>query len=100
MLRVRKEFCAGCGICARVCPTGAITLDAGTAEIDQVKCIDCYRCLQACPRGAIVAVGIDLESAVPSVQELRRELTRLQAEMERAARRLESLGQRRKMRLS
>ena len=98
MLNVRREFCVGCGACTRVCPTGAISLDSGTAEIDQAKCTDCYNCVQACPRGAIVAVGIGLKSAAaPSIQELRNSLLYLQAEVQIAARRLKSLEQRRKI---
>jgi Fe-S-cluster-containing hydrogenase component 2 len=98
MLNVRKEFCVGCGACTRVCPTGAISLDAGTAEIDQAKCTGCYNCFQACPRGAIIAVGTGLKpTPVPSIQELRNSILRLQAEVQIAARRLKSLEQRRKI---
>jgi Fe-S-cluster-containing hydrogenase component 2 len=95
MLNVRKEFCVGCGVCTRVCPTGAISLDAGTAEIDQAKCIGCYNCFQACPRGAIVALDTVLKpAAVSSIQELKNRLLRLQAELETAARRLQRLKER------
>jgi Fe-S-cluster-containing hydrogenase component 2 len=88
----------GCGVCTRVCPTGAISLDAGTAEIDQAKCIGCYNCVQACPRGAIVVVGTGLKpTPVSSIPELRDSLLRLQAEVQIAARRLKSLEQRRKI---
>jgi ferredoxin len=98
MLRIRKEFCVGCGACTRVCPTGAISLEAGTAEIDQAKCTLCYSCIQTCPRGAIVAVGTGLKpTPVPSIQELRNRLLRLQAEVQMAAGRLRSLEQRRKI---
>lgn len=98
MLNVRKDICVGCGVCTRVCPTGSISLDGGKAQIDQVKCTGCLNCVQACPRGAIVAVETSLKpAAVPSIQELRNNLMRLQAEVQGAARRLKSLEQRRRI---
>jgi ferredoxin len=99
MLNIRRNICSGCGACARICPTGAISLDDGKARIDQAKCNDCYRCIQACPKGAIVAVEKGLKpDAISSIQELRNNLMCLQAEMQRVARRLKSLEQRRKIR--
>jgi len=53
MLNIRNEFCIGCGICTKACPTGAISVKAGKAQINQSVCIQCYRCANACPRGAI-----------------------------------------------
>jgi len=98
MLNVKKELCVGCGRCTRVCPTGAISLDAGTAGIDQDKCISCLNCVQACPKGAIVAVEIGLKpTPVYSMQELRNRLLLLQADMQRASLRLKSLEQQRKI---
>jgi len=99
MLNIRREICAGCGVCTRVCPTGAISLYRGKARIDQAKCTDCYLCIQACPREAIVAVEKDLKpAAILSIQELRNSLMSLQTEMQMVARRLKSLEQRRKIR--
>ena len=46
--------CIACGICAGVCPTGAITLDDdGRPLIDLAKCERDGECVSACPTGAI-----------------------------------------------
>ena len=72
MLKVRKELCRGCGICAESCPTAAISLRWGYAEIDQKRCNKCRLCLDICLQGAIVEivpVSIDeLSSMVTSLK--------------------------------
>ena len=48
--------CIACGVCAGVCPTGAITLDAqGRPVINLEKCDRDGECVSACPTGAIRA---------------------------------------------
>lgn len=71
--------CDQSGDCARVCPTGAITLTDDPAErrkrwrIDHARCIFCGLCEEVCPRQAIaltrefrlaVTNKHDLETAV------------------------------------
>ncbi len=48
--------CISCGICARVCPAGAISLDDdGRPVIDLSKCERDGECVSACPTSAIQA---------------------------------------------
>lgn len=49
------DACTRCGICARVCPTGNITV-AGSVEFAD-RCEVCYACLHACPQGALHIPG-------------------------------------------
>lgn len=46
-----SDKCANKGICATVCPTGAIT-PANPKDIDINKCISCCACIKACPESA------------------------------------------------
>ncbi len=52
-LQVDPDQCTGCGICAAVCSTGAISKRAedGIVVMDQDKCIGCHYCFFACPFG-------------------------------------------------
>jgi len=57
ILRVRRDLCVGCGLCAESCPQQAISLHSAQAKIDQNRCNHCGLCLDVCPRGAIVEVA-------------------------------------------
>ena len=50
-----EGLCMGCGVCAQICPGGAITL-RGRPEFDYGRCIQCFCCIELCPQGALTAV--------------------------------------------
>ena len=48
-----KSGCIGCGICAKFCKEGAITLVNNIPVIDYSKCSGCKTCATKCPRKCI-----------------------------------------------
>jgi len=50
---VDAKKCTGCGICARGCPMGAISMH-GLPRFRYDLCIDCWCCAESCPEGAII----------------------------------------------
>ncbi len=45
--------CTGCGLCVEVCPTGAMTMVGGQAQVDREACVGCGACVDECPVDAI-----------------------------------------------
>lgn len=73
-VRVDTERCTACGLCARFCPTDALT--AGYAfepngremfdlQFRSASCVDCRVCPVACPEDAIVVeAGVDQAAVI------------------------------------
>ena len=50
---ILQDKCCGCTVCVKMCPFGAITMDAKLAVIDLAKCTLCGACAEACKFKAI-----------------------------------------------
>ena len=46
---LRRELCRGCTHCIRVCPTEAIRVRQGKAQVMPHRCIQCGECIRVCP---------------------------------------------------
>ncbi len=49
---LEKSKCTGCTTCMKHCPTEAIRIRNGRAEIDAKRCIDCGECIRNCTHNA------------------------------------------------
>ena len=85
VLRVRKDLCLGCGLCAESCPRQAISLQSSQAQIDQNRCDHCGLCRDVCPQGAII------ELTPVSRRELQATVTGLKSRTEDTIARIEKL---------
>jgi ferredoxin-type protein NapH len=52
-IRVERDRCTGCNICARNCMTGAIKMVDQVAVVDQLSCMSCHECVDVCDWHAI-----------------------------------------------
>lgn len=65
-LEYDPEKCAGCGMCAAVCPHGVFALKGRRAEItDRDACMECGACMRNCPAAAIrVRTGVGCATGI------------------------------------
>lgn len=61
---VDKGKCMECGICARECPSGAISIE-NPKETDAEKCISCSRCITVCKEKARHFGGLKYRMVAP-----------------------------------
>ena len=62
----RKDTCVYCTVCAKKCPTGALSVNRAQKQwtIDRLLCISCGYCVEACPKDSL---AFATEHAAPSV---------------------------------
>ncbi len=52
--RLAASACISCGVCLKVCPVKAISMDAlNLPDIDTSRCVRCLCCHEMCPTGAM-----------------------------------------------
>lgn len=56
--------CLGCGDCASVCLSHAISIQEGVAKVDPTLCIGCGMCVAECPKKIISMIPRDAASIV------------------------------------
>ncbi len=58
VLVIDMSSCVLCGLCARRCPTGALTVDraSGTWTVDRANCLQCGNCVNGCPKHSLALV--------------------------------------------
>lgn len=60
MVEIDYERCVGCGRCANVCPTGAISVTLKMPTVNPLACSACGQCVEVCRTGAIHWKGAEI----------------------------------------
>lgn len=60
-VRLMADRCQGCVNCTKRCPTEAIRIRGGKAQITSSRCVDCGECIRHCPAKAKSSVTDELE---------------------------------------
>jgi len=61
-VHLKEDKCKGCVNCIRRCPTEAIRVRDGKANIIETRCIDCGECVRTCANKAKVVVADSLSA--------------------------------------
>lgn len=72
---INQEKCSGCGICAPLCPYGAISMNVTDpnhprARIEMTQCKGCGVCTTACPSTAIMLHGYTEDQIMAQISAL------------------------------
>ncbi|MFW9972036.1 MAG: FAD-dependent oxidoreductase [Candidatus Odinarchaeota archaeon] len=52
-IEIDDNKCGLCGLCSKICPYNAITIESDKVSIDKFKCKGCGTCVSVCPTTAI-----------------------------------------------
>lgn len=61
-LTLDEDACIGCSHCMKACPTEALRVRDGKAQLNPDRCIDCGNCFKVCPTKAIYIQQDDFDS--------------------------------------
>lgn len=79
-IRMNKESCNACGLCAMKCKASCI--DSKSKTVDHTRCVTCFNCLSSCRKGALSYSFRKAEKALPEekkVDDARRRFVALSA---------------------
>jgi 2-oxoglutarate ferredoxin oxidoreductase subunit delta len=69
-IKIKEEYCKGCGFCVEICPQGIIKQNNKTNErgyiipevTNQGECIACKKCELICPEMAVTVIEEEEDS--------------------------------------